>query len=162
MFVQFVVVLRISMLLLKTRPIWRQRMAMFSDESRSKLSTCHIDLQVIFFEVIKHFDCTVLEGHRNEIEQNRAFERGRSKLKWPLGKHNSSPALAVDVAPHPINWDNRSQFLWFGGFVLGIVEGLKIQQKITHSVRWGGDWNCNFDVTDEKGLSDLCHFEIIT
>jgi peptidoglycan L-alanyl-D-glutamate endopeptidase CwlK len=136
-------------------------MAMFSDESRSRLSTCHIDLQVIFFEVIKRVNCAVLEGHRNEIDQNKAFEEGKSKLKWPHGKHNSMPSLAVDVVPFPIDWSNRQQFLWFGGFVLGTVEGLKDQQKISYSVRWGGDWNCNNNVTDEKGLVDYPHFELI-
>jgi peptidoglycan LD-endopeptidase CwlK len=137
-------------------------MPQFSDDSRSKLSTCHIDLQVIFFEVIKHIDCSIVEGHRNEIAQNKAFEEGKSKLTWPNGKHNQLPSLAVDVAPYPINWQNSRQFIFFGGLVLGIVEGLKNQQKITHRVRWGGNWACNFDIDSETGFIDLCHFELMT
>lgn len=136
-------------------------MPMFSKDSFSKLSTCHIDLQVLFFEVIKHFDCTVLEGFRNEEDQQKAYHAGNSKLQWPNGKHNSKPSNAADVSPYPVDWSNAKRFYWFAGYVLGIAEMLKQQGKITHSIRYGGDWNGNMDITDEKGLSDLVHFEIV-
>ena len=83
-------------------------MPRFSQESFSKLSTCHQDLQILFYEVIKSFDCTILEGYRNEQDQEKAFKEGNSKLHWPNGKHNSSPSRAVDVSPYPIDWNNLS------------------------------------------------------
>lgn len=136
-------------------------MPLFSDESRSKLSTCHIDLQAIFYEVIRHFDCVIIEGHRNEIDQDLALKHGTTTLKWPTGKHNSLPSNAVDVSPYPIDWNNKARFYWFSGFVMGVSERLKAEGKITHGLRWGGDWNQNYDITDEKGLSDLVHFELV-
>ena len=39
-------------------------------------------------------------GHRNKEDQNKAFAEGKSKLKWPKGKHNKLPSQAVDAAPY--------------------------------------------------------------
>lgn len=135
-------------------------MPKFSQESFSKLSTCHIDLQAIFFEVIKSFDCSVIIGHRGEDEQHKAFESGKSKLDWPNGKHNAQPSNAVDVAPYPIDWNNISQFIFFAGYVEGIAQRLKDEGKITHSIRWGGNWNGNMEMHQQE-FNDFCHFELI-
>ena len=55
-------------------------MPKFSQESFSKLSTCHPDLQALFYEVIKYFDCTIIEGYRNQAEQEQAFKDGELKI----------------------------------------------------------------------------------
>lgn len=135
-------------------------MPKFSQESFSKLSTCHLDLQAIFFEVVKSFDCTVLVGYRNEEDQHIAFNAGKSKLDWPNGKHNTQPSNAIDVAPYPIDWNNIKQFYWFAGYVMGIAQRLKDEGKITHSIRYGGDWNCDKIITEQQ-FNDLVHFELI-
>lgn len=135
-------------------------MPRFSQLSMSRLSTCHLDLQVVFFEVIKYVDCTILEGFRNEKDQELAFKNGNSTLHWPFGKHNQSPSLAVDAAPYPVDWKAEKRFFWFAGIVMGISERLLAEGRITHKIRFGGDWNRNYDITDEKGLKDLVHFEI--
>jgi peptidoglycan L-alanyl-D-glutamate endopeptidase CwlK len=44
-------------------------MPQFGKDSLTKLSTCHPDLQKLFNEVIKHYDCTILEGHRSDEDQ---------------------------------------------------------------------------------------------
>lgn len=138
-------------------------MPSFSTKSLQQLATCHPDLQTIFHEVIQHFDCTIIEGFRGQEAQNKAFDEGKSKLRWPNGKHNAYPSNAVDVAPcinGKIDWNKLNQFYYFGGFVLGIAEMLKLQRKIIHDVRYGGDWNRNDCVTDESFL-DLVHFELV-
>ena len=134
-------------------------MPKFSQDSFSKLSTCHEDLQVLFYEVIKSFDCMVLEGYRNEFEQNLAFNEGRSQLQWPHGKHNSKPSMAVDVAPYPVDFNNIKRSYWFGGYVMGIAQRLKDEGKMSHSVRWGADFNNNHQIDDN--FLDMNHFEII-
>ena len=136
-------------------------MPRFSDVSVSRLSTCDLELQVLFFEVIKHVDCIVLEGHRGEAAQEEAFKKGTSQVHWPHGKHNSIPSQAVDVAPCPIDWNNLKRFYWFAGIVMGTAEQLKAQGKMKRSIRFGGDWGRDFDITNEKGFLDLVHFEII-
>lgn len=136
-------------------------MPKFSQESFSKLSTCHSDLQVLFYEVIKHYDCTVLVGYRNQIEQEKAFAEGNTKLHYPDGKHNRQPSMAVDITPYPINFDNEKLALWFGGYVLGIAQKLKDEGKMTHSIRWGGAWNGLGELNGPHILNDLVHFELI-
>ena len=43
-------------------------MPKFSKKSKSKLETCDSKLQDLFNEVIMHFDCSILCGHRGEEE----------------------------------------------------------------------------------------------
>lgn len=129
-------------------------MAEFTRRSQSKLDTCDERLQRLFAAVVEYVDCTVIIGHRPQEAQDRAFELKLSKLKWPLSKHNSTPSKAIDVAPYPINWDDRARFYYFGGFVkaMAIQMGLKI--------RWGGDWDSDNDFSDQTFM-DLVHFELI-
>lgn len=65
-------------------------MPKFGTRSRSNLETCHENLQKLFNEVIKHYDCSVICGHRGQQEQDQAFHDGRSKLKFPQSKHNKT------------------------------------------------------------------------
>lgn len=136
-------------------------MPIFSLDSIHQLQTCDRDLQVVFQEVIKTMDCEVIEGFRNQGKQEKAFRQGNSKLDWPHSKHNTRPSQAADVAPYPIEWNNKSRFFWFAGYVMGTADNLYKQGKITHKIRYGGDWNHDYDITDDKGLSDLVHFELI-
>tara|TARA_R100001510_G_C7654000_1_gene212534 strand:+ start:1009 stop:1401 length:393 start_codon:yes stop_codon:yes gene_type:complete len=128
-------------------------MPKFGKKSISRLETCHEDLQQVFYQVIKHFDCTVLEGHRGEELQNKYFDEGKSKVKFPKGKHNANPSNAVDIVPWPVDWDDTDRMYYFAGFVKGIAAMLDIP------LRWGGDWNDNTEVKD-TGFKDLPHFEL--
>lgn len=85
-------------------------MPKFSARSLTNVSQCHKDLQKIANELIKEMDVVVICGHRGEKAQNEAFAKGTSKLKWPKSKHNKVPSLAMDVCPHPINWEARATF----------------------------------------------------
>ena len=105
-------------------------------------------------EVIKYVDCSVLEGHRDEERQNKLFDEGKTKVKYPNGRHNAKPSRAVDVVPYPVDWKDRERFHLFAGFVLGIARSMNIK------LRWGGDWNMNFEVDDNK-FDDFPHFELL-
>lgn len=135
-------------------------MPMFSQESMSKLSTCHPELQSLFYEVIKYFDLTVLEGHRNQVDQDKAYADGNSKLKWPHGKHNTNPSNAVDVAPYPVNFNDTQRYHYFAGVVMGIAKMLLANGKMTYGIKWGGDWDNDTQVKDEN-FRDLGHFELM-
>ncbi len=135
-------------------------MPKFSASSFTKLSTCHPDLQTLFYEVIKYFDCTIIEGYRNQEDQHTAFIKGKSQLDWPNSKHNYQPAMAIDAAPYPLDWGNTQRFYWFAGYVMGIAQKLKDEGKMTHSIRYGGDWNRDENIDNER-FKDLVHFEIM-
>jgi peptidoglycan L-alanyl-D-glutamate endopeptidase CwlK len=128
-------------------------MPRFSKKSKAKLSTCDLRLQKVFNEVIKHVDCSVLEGHRSKERQDKLYGEGKTKVTYPKGRHNNKPSLAVDVVPYPIDWDDRERFHLFSGFVIGLARGMGI------TLRWGGDWNMNFEVDDNK-FDDFPHFEV--
>ena len=128
-------------------------MPRFGKKSKKGLNTCDKRLQKVFNEVIKHVDCSVLEGHRNEERQNKLFDEGKTKVKFPSGRHNSSPSLAVDVTPYPVDWADRERQTLFAGFVLGIARSMGI------NLRWGGDWDQDFQVSDNR-FDDFPHFEI--
>ena len=125
----------------------------FGKKSKERLATCHEDLQKVFNEVIKVVDCSVLEGHRDERRQEQLFSEGKTKVHYPMGRHNSKPSRAVDVVPYPVDWKDRERFHLFSGFVLGVASGMGI------TLRLGGDWNMNFEVDDNK-FDDFPHFEL--
>ena len=129
-------------------------MPKFGSRSKKNLKTCHEDLQDLFNEVIKHVDCSVIEGHRNRLRQDELFDKGKTKVKYPNGRHNANPSNAADVVPYPIDWNDRERFHLFAGFVLGIAKSMEI------NIRWGGDWNMNFEVDDNQ-FDDFPHFELI-
>jgi peptidoglycan L-alanyl-D-glutamate endopeptidase CwlK len=128
-------------------------MPRFGTRSKSRLHTCDGRLQDLFTVVVKSFDCTVIEGYRGKEKQNAAYEKGNSKLKFPKGKHNKTPSIAVDVIPYPIDWEDRDRMHYFAGFVLGIAKTMGL------NIRWGGDWDQDTKTKDNK-FDDLVHFEI--
>lgn len=134
-------------------------MAYFGKSSTKKLIECHPDLQLLFHEVIKHRNCAIITGRREEQEQNQAFREGRSKLKYPHSTHNKKPSRGTDVIPWfpkppHIRWNDREAFYCFGGFVLGIAAKMRIP------IRWGGDWDRDGELHDQT-FFDLPHFELI-
>lgn len=133
-------------------------MPQFSQASQAKLATCDQRLQMIFNEVIQHVDCTILCGHRGKEDQDKAVAEKKSKTPWPTGKHNSTPSMAVDVAPYPIDWSSKSKvlarFYFFAGYVKSVADSMNIK------VRWGGDWDSDLDFTDQN-FDDLPHFELV-
>ncbi len=135
----------------------------FSQKSKDALFTCHKDLIAIFLEVIKFRDCKILEGHRGKEAQEEAYRNGASKKRWPYGNHNSFPSNAVDVTPFlrekPVDLNDIPRHIYFGGFVMGIADTLRDEKKITHQIRWGGDWDG--DLNPKDGW-DFVHFELIT
>ena len=128
-------------------------MPRFGKRSKQRLSTCDERLQEVFNEVIKYVDCSVLEGHRGKERQNQLYKAGKTKVTYPKGRHNARHSLAVDVAPYPIDWNDRERFTLFAGFVIGMAN------RMGYTLRWGGDWNMNFEVNDNK-FDDFPHFEI--
>jgi peptidoglycan LD-endopeptidase CwlK len=129
-------------------------MPSFGKKSMERLKTCDQRLQDLFNEVIKNYDCSVLQGTRTKEEQDEFFRTGKSKVQWPNSKHNSSPSKGIDVSPYPIDWDNTKRFYHFAGYVQGIADQMGIK------LRWGGDWDNDFDL-DDQSFMDLVHFELV-
>lgn len=114
----------------------------FSQGSLDKLETSHKFLQVLAHEVLQDMDITIIYGHRDEKEQNKLFEQGASKVKYPNSKHNSDPSIAIDVVPYPSAWASseaeftrmRELFFWHAGKL-----GIKLKEMIIFN-GGGGDY----------------------
>jgi peptidoglycan L-alanyl-D-glutamate endopeptidase CwlK len=119
--------------------------------SKVKLATCHPDLRRLVEAVVAGVDAgdlatagitdlTVLCGYRGQVEQDQAYKDGASKLRYPNSRHNLVPAMAVDLAPFPLDWKNREAFLVLRGYVLAKAATLGVKIR---TISW-----------------DLPHFEL--
>ena len=132
-------------------------MPRFSKASESRLETCHPDLRRLFREVVKHFDCSILEGVRTEDRQQELFAQGRTEpgnivtycdgitRKSNHQAKSDGWSWAVDAAPYPIDWKDINRFHRFAGFVEAIAYNLGMP------IKWGGDF---------KKFKDLPHWEL--
>ncbi len=134
-------------------------MPSFGTQSKQRLATCHPDLQAVMNEVIKYADITIICGHRSKEAQDEAYFSNKSKVKWPDSRHNSTPSMAVDAAPYPINWNDVHAFSHMAGRVLQIADQLLEQGVITHRVVSGIDWNRDGRTIDTK-FFDAPHFQL--
>ncbi len=117
----------------------------YSKRSIERIEQCDERLQLIAYELIHRMDVTVLCGHRNKADQNAAFAAGKSRLRWPNGKHNRFPSHAIDIAPFPIDWKNLGRFREMCKHVETISKELGLK------IRLGRDF---------KGLVDMPHIEL--
>jgi len=143
----------------------------FGNRSRARLNTCHPDMIKIMEEVIKVYDISVLEGLRTAEKQMEYFETGRSTLDGvkKLSKHQDHGdglSYAVDIMPYKKGSNAFSgkqkdlrRFYYLAGLVKMATAHLLAEGKISHTVRWGGDWNSN-DLFDDQNFDDLPHFEL--
>jgi len=123
-------------------------MPRFGASSRTKLNTCDPRLQRIFEMVVKHMDCSVIDGVRSDARQLRFFEQGDSTINGVTrkSKHQSNPSMAADVVPYPIDWTDIPRFENFMYFVKGVAAGLGIR------IRCGGEWT---------SFRDYPHYELV-
>jgi hypothetical protein len=121
----------------------------FGKRSKERLKGVNPKLVNVLNELIKIMDVTIIEGLRTEARQNELLAQGKSKTKY--SKHLEGKA--VDLAPYPIDWEDRERFHYMGGMIRGIGK----QQGV--DIRWGGDWDSDGEIKDNS-FDDLVHVEI--
>lgn len=131
----------------------------FGSASLARLATCDPRLQVVMRAAIAQgiMDMTVTEGHRDQAAQDRYFSEGKSRVRFPNGKHNTMPSQAVDVAPFingKLSYDQR-HCCHLAGLILGIAASLGIK------LRWGGNWDMDGEPVTDQDFQDLVHFELV-
>jgi len=124
-------------------------MPKFGKRSKERLKGVDAKLVNVLNELVKIMDVTIIEGLRTKERQEELVKQGASKTKF--SKHIEGKA--VDVAPYPIDWEDRDRFHYMGGMIRGIAQQLNIP------VRWGGDWDSDGETKDNR-FDDLVHVEI--
>ena len=131
----------------------------FGSSSRENLGTADPVIQKIMRDALATgiMDFSITEGHRPQAQQNRYYDLGKSKVKWPDGKHNEMPSEAVDAVPYingGISW-NKLHCCVLAGIILACAakRGIKL--------RWGGNWDMDSEPITDQDFQDLVHYEIV-
>lgn len=139
----------------------------FSKTSEERLLTCHPDLQLILRKAIaiSDIDFGIAEGHRSIEKQQQYFKEGKSKIDGikKLGKHNYTPSMAADIYAFvngKASWDNE-HITYLAGLINAVADMLLEQEKITHTIRWGGNWDMDGEILIDQSFDDRPHFELI-
>lgn len=130
-------------------------MPKFSAASEAQLATCDERLQRVARAAILVVDFAVVQGHRGEAEQNKAYDEGKSKKRWPDSTHNPQPSRALDFVPaSPVTWIDRERFAYVAGVIVATGAAMGIP------LRWGGDWDRDGQIRDESFV-DMPHIELV-
>lgn len=131
----------------------------YGKTSKSKLNTVCTDLCAIMYDALDTgiMDISIIEGHRDKAEQNGYFDTGKSKVRYPDGKHNKAPSEAVDAAPYingKVSW-NKLHCCVLAGVILTCAVKLGIK------IRWGGNWDMDAEPITDQDFQDLVHYEVV-
>lgn len=118
---------------------------------KEKLKDVHPDLVILIEAYGKDNDIIIVDGHRDKEAQDKAYKIGNTRVKYPNSKHNSTPSMAVDIAPtkdkgKTIDWRDITSFNHMADDVLFLARKMGIR------VLWGGSF---------LRLVDKPHFELI-
>jgi len=152
----------------------------FSNNSATKLATCHEDIQKVFNLVISrsNVDFGIAEGYRTVEKQQSYYAIGRTiQLHRSTitnvdgivkkGKHNYNPSKAIDIYVWHDDTNTRKKISYDGmhlAYIAGLVDScskeLKDKGEITHNITWGGNWDSDGIIIFDQNLDDMPHFEI--
>jgi hypothetical protein len=125
----------------------------YSKSSLAKLEQAHPLLKLLFVRAIEFYDIKILETVRDEETQNGYYAQGVSQVKYPHGKHNKNPSLAVDFAVYNKGVSfNKDDMLLVAGFIEGLARSMGINVKL--GARWNEPW-----VSLNK-FQDIGHIEL--
>ena len=139
----------------------------FGNHSTKTLKTCHTDLQLIAKEALKWspLDFKIVEGYRSIARQQALYLEGKTKIDGinKLGKHNRNPSMAFDIVvnnKHTLTWKD-TDMCFVAGVILSVGARLFEEDKVTHKLRWGGNWDGDGIILSDQKFDDMPHFELI-
>jgi peptidoglycan L-alanyl-D-glutamate endopeptidase CwlK len=143
-------------------------MRAYGKKSRSVLATLHPDLQRVLtgYLPLSRCDISLVYGYRGKELQNELHRTGKSQLKYPQSKHNTTDANgepcseAVDAYPYIgglIVGKNQKEIYTICAMMGGLIEYARSQGVV---LRWGADWDSDGDITDTNFL-DAFHVELV-
>lgn len=144
----------------------------FGKNSKSKLETCHKDLQKIFNLAISrsNIDFGISEGHRSIKRQKQLFDEGKSKIDGinKKGKHNYTPSEATDYYIYHPDLETRRKLAYDKvslSYVAGVLDScskeLYEKGETSHLLRWGANWDGDGVIDLDQSFDDYPHVELI-
>lgn len=131
-----------------------------SSKSKRRLKDVHPDLIRVIYGVLRIMDVTVIGGVRTEKEQYKLVKGGFSKTM--KSKHliqEDGYAHAVDIAPYPLDWDDKERFIYMQGIAKGVAEIMFNEGIISNKLRSGIDWDGD-GVLKDHSFFDGPHLEL--
>lgn len=141
----------------------------FGQKSYSFLLTCHPDLIRLGEEAIASspmdFSCT--DGARDAETQAKKFAEGLTKVQF--SKHQMEPSHAVHFDPFPVLYpvvkpentaaETMEAVKRYARYYMLAMHIRATAERIGIKIRWGGDWDGDYDVMDQT-FDDLAHYEL--
>lgn len=119
---------------------------MLNAASERRLALAHPLLRKLIKAVVADgVNLLVLDSQRGRKAQEEAFHKGNSRAHFGQSAHNWSPAIALDVVPSPLNWNDIDAFKKLGATITAKAKVLGIP------ISWGGTW---------RTLRDYPHYEL--
>lgn len=126
----------------------------FSKKSLEKVNNpkLHPRLRELLIQAISTspIDFTVIETVRTVEQQKINVAKGVSKTmrsRHIPSTNKSGYCEAFDIAPYPVNWNDKERFKQLSTHILATAKKMRI------NLTWGGTW---------KTLVDMPHYEIKT
>lgn len=135
----------------------------YGSRSRGVYATLHSELQLLMREVLRTRDHSLIDGYRTNERQAEMVRLKLTKVGPGQSKHNLIPSEAVDAIPYPFrqrDWKDRDKFHLWAGYMLAVADRLYLEGKMTRRVRWGGDWDKDWETSDNE-FDDFPHLELI-
>lgn len=117
----------------------------FTEKSAKRLALAHPDLQRLMNAAREKIEFEILDSQRGKLKQEEAFNTGHSKAHFGQSAHNWSPALALDIIPIPLDWEDIDSFVALSKVILPLAKEMGIP------ISWGGHW---------QKLKDMPHYEL--
>lgn len=135
-------------------------MPVFGSTSKARLAGAHPLLQRLMNAAIARAtpaqDFMILDAQRDRAAQELAFKRGNTKAHFGQSAHNWNPAVALDVAPYPLDFSEDKGKPRFIDLAQKLI--LPLAKELNIPIRWGGDWNMNGKWQDDGW--DFPHYEL--
>lgn len=147
----------------------------FGANSARKLKKCHPDLVVILEAAIQvsNVDFGISDTLRSDEDQLTYFLQGKSRIDprdpelRKKSKHLSDEegyARAADLFCYvkgrtDLMYDSE-HLSYIVGVIHSITEVLYASGRITHKIRWGGNWDMDGCIVKDQDFDDLPHVEL--
>lgn len=151
----------------------------FGKRSNDNIKKAVKDLALVLHESLKHSDLDfgVSQTDRTIEKQQHYFDTKKSKINpkkytfeelLKVAKHIVHPELeplarAADIYAY-ISGNKKEAFsthnlAFLAGVITSTANRLYSEGKITHLIRWGGNWDKDGEIITDQRFQDLPHFE---